>query len=58
MKDVELKWNEHCQSSFETLKLKSLSTPILREPNWSIPFHISIDGSKITLGVVLGKKDN
>ena len=57
-KDFELKWDNDFQSSFETLKLKLLATPILTGPNWSIPFHIYIDASNIDLGVGLEKKDN
>jgi hypothetical protein len=33
-------------------------TPILRGPNWSLPFHISTDASNSALGVVLGQKEN
>ena len=31
--------------------------PILRGPNWSLPFHISIDASDTTIGGVLGQKE-
>ena len=43
---------------FDSLKEKLFVSPVLRGPNWSLPFHISIDASDTTLGVVLGKKDN
>ena len=32
-------------------------TPILRGPNWTLPFHISTDASDSSLGVVLGQKE-
>jgi hypothetical protein len=32
--------------------------PVLRGPNWSLPFHISTDASNTALGGVLGKKEN
>ena len=31
--------------------------PILRGPDWSLPFHISIDASDTTIGGVLGQKE-
>lgn len=38
------------------MKHKIIEAPILRGPNWSIPFHISIDASNIALGAMLGQK--
>ena len=32
--------------------------PVLRGPNWSLPFHISTDASDTALGGVLGQKEN
>ena len=58
MKDVEFAWNEQCQSAFENLKQKLSTTPILRGPNWSLPFHISTDAFDSALGAILGKKEN
>ena len=46
-----------CQSTFEALKTRISEAPILRGPNWKLPFHISIDASDTTLGAVLGQKD-
>ena len=45
MKDIEFQWTESCQSAFEVLKSKLSVAPILMGPNWSLPFHISIDAS-------------
>jgi hypothetical protein len=44
-KDSEFFWNILCQTSFETLKEKISIALVLRGPNWSLPFHISIDAS-------------
>ena len=44
--------------AFEHLKQKLLETPILRGPNWSLPFHSSMDASNFALGAVLGQKEN
>jgi hypothetical protein len=32
--------------------------PILRRPNWTLPFHISTDASNTTIRGVLGKKED
>jgi len=56
-KYCEFNWNPNCQFAFETLKEKNSEAPILRGPNWKLPFHISTDASDTTLGVVLGQKD-
>jgi hypothetical protein len=53
-KEVEFKWDDECQISFEILKQKLSTTPVLRGPNWSFPFHICTDSSDTALGVVLG----
>ena len=57
MKDVQFIWNEACQKTFVKLKEKLSTTPILRGPNWALPFHISSDASGTAIGVVLGQKD-
>ena len=54
-KDVAFIWIQECQSSFETLKAKMASTPILVFPNWNKEFHVHVDTSSIALGVVLAQ---
>jgi hypothetical protein len=57
-KDVKFYWDSFYQNDVDTLKEKLSITPVLRGPNWSLPFHISTDASDTALGVVLGQKDN
>ena len=57
MKDVQFVWNEACQTMFVKLKEKLSIAPILRGPNWTLPFHISSDASDIAIGAVLGQQD-
>eukprot|EP00253_Pinus_taeda_P027183 PITA_27183 len=37
------------------LKDKLVSAPILRGPNWALPFHIHTDASKKAIGATLGQ---
>ena len=57
-KESEFQWTESCQNAFEILKAKLSVAPILRRPDWSLPFHIStnVDASDMTIGGVLGQK--
>eukprot|EP00253_Pinus_taeda_P007499 PITA_07499 len=55
-KDCEFKLDPDFQSAFETLKTRISEAPILRGPNWKLPFHISTDALDIALGAVLGQK--
>ena len=57
MKDVQFVWNEACQTTFVKLKEKLSTAPILRGPNWTLPFHISSDASNTAIGAVLGQQD-
>ena len=55
-KDSEFQWTKSCQNAFEILKAKLSVAPILRGPDWSLPFHISTDASDTAIGGVLGQK--
>ena len=55
MKDVQFVWNKACQTTFIKLKEKLSIAPILRGPNWTLPFHISSDASNTAIGAVLGQ---
>ena len=57
MKDVQFIWNEACRTKFVKLKEKLSTAPILRGPNWTLPFHISSDASDTAIGAVLGQQD-
>ena len=54
-KDVAFEWNHECQGSFDTLKAKMASSPILVFPDWNKEFHVHVHGSSIALGVVLAQ---
>jgi hypothetical protein len=52
-KKVEFKWTLVCQESFETLKKKLTTTPMLIQPDVHKPFSVYCDASYTGLGCVL-----
>jgi len=54
-KDIEFKWIDNCQGALDELKDELVSTPILRGPNWALPFHIHTDASSKAIGAALGQ---
>jgi hypothetical protein len=52
-KKVEFKWTPACQKSFETLKEKLTTTPVLILPDVHKPFSVYCDASYTRLGCVL-----
>ncbi|KAL3683144.1 hypothetical protein R1sor_001166 [Riccia sorocarpa] len=54
---VDFFWSEHYQASFELLKLKLVEAPVMRSPDWSIPFHVLVDTSTTATGSVLSELD-
>ena len=56
-KDAKFVWDEYCQKSFEKLKAHLTTTPIVRAPNWKLPFEVMYDASDLTIGAVLGQRE-
>ncbi|RVW63237.1 hypothetical protein CK203_058651 [Vitis vinifera] len=56
IKDVKFVWDDRCQWSFEELKLFLMTVPIVRAPNWQLPFEVMCDASDFALGVVWAKR--
>ncbi|RVW25870.1 Retrovirus-related Pol polyprotein from transposon opus [Vitis vinifera] len=57
-KDVKFVWDERCQKSFEQLKEFLITAPIVKAPNWQLPFKVMCDASDFAIGVVLGQRDH
>ena len=57
VKDVEFHWNSNYQIAFQILKDFFLTSPVLREPDWKLPFHISTAASDRIVVGVLGQKE-
>lgn len=49
-------WNEECQQSFDALKAKLVSAPVLAYADFSRPFILEIDASHSGLGAVLSQE--
>ena len=54
VKDTKFIWDERCQKSFEELKLHLTTAPIVRAPNWQLPFEVMCDASDFAIGAILG----
>ena len=54
-KYATFEWSQECQGSFDTLKEKMASAPILVFLDWNKEFHVHVDASSVALGVVLAQ---
>jgi hypothetical protein len=54
-KDSKFQWNEDCQRGLDTLKEKMVTAPILVFLDWENTFHMHVDASTISLGVILAQ---
>ncbi|KAL6319825.1 hypothetical protein AAG906_036889 [Vitis piasezkii] len=58
VKDAKFEWDDKCQRSFELLKKFLTSAPIVRAPNWELPFEVMCDSSDYAIGAVLGQRED
>jgi hypothetical protein len=56
-KNVSYVWGVEQQSAFDALKAALVSAPILRPPDFSLPFVLQTDWGKPGIGAVLSQKD-
>jgi hypothetical protein len=54
-KDIPFHFDEACHEAFQTLRSLLSSTPIMKPPDWSLPFEIMCDASDFAVGAVLGQ---
>ena len=57
-KDAKFIWDERCQKSFNQLKQFLTTAPIVRAPNWQLPFEVMCDASDFAIGAVLGQRED
>ncbi|KAL6312985.1 hypothetical protein AAG906_006903 [Vitis piasezkii] len=55
--DAKFVWDERCQKSFDQLKQFLTTAPIVRAPNWQLPFEVMCDASDFAIGAVLGQRE-
>eukprot|EP00253_Pinus_taeda_P026620 PITA_26620 len=56
--NIDFLWTEKCECAFNDLKKLVSIAPVLRGPNWDLPFQISSDVSDTTIGAILGQKED
>ena len=57
-KDAKFVWEKECQKSFEELKFHLTTAPIVRAPNWQLPFEVMCDASDLAIEAVLGQRED
>ena len=57
-KDARFFWEKECQEIFEELKSHLTTAPIVRAPNWQLPFKVMCNASDLAIGVVLGQRED
>ena len=57
-KDIAFHWTKETQQSFNSLKQKLTSSPVLMMPDQTWPFQIECDTSKYASGAILTQQDN
>ena len=57
-KDVPFAWSRACEDAFDKLRTMLVPPPIMRSPNWELPFEIMCDASDYAIGAVLGQRED
>ena len=55
-KDTKFVFDQACKDSFDELKKRLTTTPIIQPPNWTLPFELMCDASNYALGAVLSQR--
>ncbi|XP_068229607.1 uncharacterized protein [Palaemon carinicauda] len=46
-KDVKFVWSKECDEAFSKLKLMLMSKPVLKSPDFNLPFKLQVDSSEL-----------
>ncbi|XP_042437179.1 uncharacterized protein LOC122023158 [Zingiber officinale] len=55
-KDVMFHFDQRCKEAFDILKEALTSAPIIRPPDWTLPFELMCDASDYAVGAVLAQR--
>ena len=55
-KDAPFIWTPACEEAFSKLKSSLTTPPIVRAPDWDLPFELMCDASDYAIGAVLGQR--
>ena len=55
-KDAPFVWNQQCETAFNKLKSIMITQPVLKSPDFSVPFQLSVDASDVGVGAVLEQR--
>jgi len=55
-KDAKFDFSEECLKSFNMIKEKLVSAPVVVAPDWNLPFELMCDASDYAVGAVLGQR--
>ena len=55
-KDTKFNWTEECEASFQELKERLVTSPVLILPDQSMDYEVYCNASRRGLGVVLMQK--
>src|ERR1044071_9797289 len=56
-KETTFELTKECKKAYVELKARLTSAPIIKAPDWSLPFKIMCDASDYVVGAVLGQKE-
>jgi hypothetical protein len=56
VKETSFVFDKECMQAFRALKKILTSTPVIRPPNWGVPFEIMCDTSDYAVGAILGQR--
>ena len=55
-KDAKFEWDAECQERFEEIKAYLTTAPIVRAPDWNLPFKVMYDASDLAVEAVLRQR--